>query len=140
MTYKEETRKLLSARQKWRLCAAAEVAFAQHGGKTTVRDILSIACMSRRSFYEFFSSVDDIVEKMTQHREACGFGPEAPWMEYANVPSLGFGPADLSPQDAFARARLVLMRSDDPQLAVPSDTALLQWFEKRPEQTAEVAQ
>lgn len=61
-----EDRKMLArGRNVWRLCAAAEWAFAKYGKDTTAAHIISAAGMSRRSFYEFFRSVEHLFARLT---------------------------------------------------------------------------
>jgi AcrR family transcriptional regulator len=60
----ENRQKLTTRRQIFRLCAAAELVVAESGYRITVRDILSAAKMSRRSFYEIFLSLDDLLDRM----------------------------------------------------------------------------
>jgi len=59
------SRHVHAARQVWRLCAAAEWAYAAHGSSTTVKDILIAAGMSRRSYYEIFRSIEHMFARMT---------------------------------------------------------------------------
>ena len=116
---RNEARKIQSARNKWRLCCAAEIVFARLGANATVNDILKQANMSRRSFYEYYISRGGIIDAMTAcHRGSC-FGPHADWMILALNPG-----AKVDAKMAFDAARAALMRQPR---TMPADVALLAW-------------
>lgn len=51
--------------QRYRLCAGVEYALAATAGyRMTVADALKAAGMSRRSFYEHFTGIDDVICRM----------------------------------------------------------------------------
>lgn len=121
----EQNSKIRKARAKWRLCAAAEVVLARRGQDATVADILKVAGMSRRSYYEFFRSIDDMVQQMAElAASSSGFGPNAPWMSWVTVP--GRGASDMAAK-AFERAKNATEGHPAP---VPSDALLLAWYEQ----------
>jgi AcrR family transcriptional regulator len=127
----EQSIKLRMARAKWRLCAAAEVVLAKKGGAATVADILELAGMSRRSYYEFFRSIDDMIESMAQHFAGSGFGPHAPWMVWVKEPGIG------KPDVAAKMFQLARIASESEPTKPPSADVLLSWFARRPFTTEE---
>lgn len=108
------------ARQKWRLCAAVEYVCAVMGTSATVADALKQAGMSRRSFYEFFDSLDDICEAMQIASREHNRAPHAPF----RLLSLNPCRDDIDAASAFSYARSVLEAG---ALEVPDDESLLAW-------------
>jgi AcrR family transcriptional regulator len=125
-------RKIQQARQTWRMCAAAEVAFAKLGRGTTVADILKAAGMSRRSFYEMFGKIEDIVRLSVEHRRATGLGPSLEFMALAYAPSRE---THIDANAAFAAARAAAERGEP--LPAPGVEELLAWYDQTPLPTVE---
>jgi len=71
-----EKKALAKAVRIWRLCAAAEWAFAKYGSNTTAAHIISAANMSRRTFYELFDSVEHLLDRLTAAADKFDQAPE----------------------------------------------------------------
>jgi len=65
MTTSMAQKRLVRARNAWRVCAAAEVAFAEHGALATASHILKAGGFSRRTLYDLFRSVEHVLARMT---------------------------------------------------------------------------
>lgn len=140
----EHRRSLHHARQMWRLCVAAEVMFARMGASATVADIIKQAGMSRRSYYEYFSSREqqvlamhlaakNVIEKRLAPQERAKGGseltipyvPHADWILLAHRPSAS---EDINIVAAFQRAREAVRRAKEaPPPAILADDDLLAW-------------
>src|SRR5690349_5007518 len=126
--------KIHTARALWRLCAATEFVCARLGVKATVADVLKAAGMSRRSFYQFFESLEQAIEVMHNvqlwtlaHKSdptELATSPGAPWVLLSLDPSRDIG---LDASAAFSQARLV--KEYDAPRPVPSDKDLIEWAE-----------
>lgn len=121
---KARARKVQEARQKLRMCSAAEFVCARLGTDATVADILKQAGMSRRSFYEYFDSLADMIEQM--HRATSGpvkCGPHVSWLALAANPGRDIG---MSPEHAFERSRMAAA-SDNGFTYLLTDDEVIAW-------------
>lgn len=129
-------RRLQRARQIWRMCAAAEFTFAKSGHATTVADILKNAGMSRRSYYEYFSSLENIIARITYAADAFDRGEAGHEHDGMVCPSVDFmlcsAPLD-PPRDVTgidfnsvfeARKARALLGPE----SVPDNEAFLLWY------------
>lgn len=121
----EHRRSVANARQKLRLCAAAERTCAKLGLRTTVADVLKTAGMSRRSFYEHFTSLPQQIEAM--HNAACEVVtrmrvPMAPWVQLARDPGRAH---EIDADAAYSRALNIL--SGQASGYTLTDDELLEW-------------
>lgn len=89
-----------AARQKYRLAAGVERALATIGYKATVADALKCAGMSRRTFYEHFTSMEDVIVRMQRAMPAM--------VALYQVERPGDEPESKEPRDADRAYRLVL--------------------------------
>lgn len=114
------------------MCRAAQVVFARKGAHAIVSDVLTEARMSRRSFYEFFTSIQDLIVRMNRAWAltlADWDPPHATWMAYAFSPSTVYLLDEMhSPQEAFEEAVRVASRAASHGWKAPTENELVDWF------------
>lgn len=128
------TRETKRLQQAWRLAAAAEWVLARKGKDTVVADIIAAAGNSRRTFYELFMNVDDLLMSMWMRERTHGFEavdlkvPCMSWFLVAMpmfeelVQGSGWKPG-------IALARMEAAREIKEPRPIPSEAELTDWWE-----------